>query len=120
MEALVTTKTDDAGPIGRLRAKIRDVNGRIRRLIERKERLMRRMIETCPHALLVESADIRTMSGVDPAPRRCCIDCGEMDRARNGRFRRLPKSAGRSVERVDAEAFTSRLGDTLRRTGINL
>lgn len=112
----------------RNRDRIHDINARLgsrtRRgprqpLIDEKDRLIHEMWAACPHEDVAHVEVIMTAKG--QRRMRFCTSCGlDEDQHPNGRFAVLKRRPGRKFKRFGAEAFTDRLRETIRWTGINL
>lgn len=92
-------------------------------LIEEKDRLMREMWKACPHESVMHGAlQSRPAPGAEPIATvlRVCTSCGFDEPRKNGRFRILTRREGRFISRPGESGFRDTLGETLRRTGINI
>src|SRR5688572_15824245 len=110
---------------------IKDLNRRIGKaapkkrdaLIDEKERLMREMWQACPHESVMHGA-LRSRPGPGAEPietvLRVCTSCGFDEPRKNGRFKVLTRRKDRFISRPGESGFRDTLGETLRRTGINL
>lgn len=92
-------------------------------LIDKKERLMHEMWQACPHESVAHGIFLtRPGPGAEPIATtlRLCTSCGFDEGPKNGRFKVLTRRKGRFISRLSEPGFRDTLGETLRRTGINL
>jgi hypothetical protein len=90
-------------------------------LIDEKDRLMHEMWKACPHESVADGETMtRPGPGAEPIPNRFrfCTSCG-FDEAPS-QLKILVPRQGRTIARLESPAFSAKLGETLRRTGINL
>jgi len=110
---------------------IKDLNKRIGKagpkkrdaLIDEKERLMHEMWKACPHESVMHGVlQTRPGPGAEPIPTtlRVCTSCGFDETPKSGRFNILTRRKDRFISRPGESGFRDTLGETLRRTGINL
>ncbi|HJV32437.1 MAG TPA: hypothetical protein VJ694_00250 [Patescibacteria group bacterium] len=89
-------------------------------LLVEKDRLMEEMWRACPHESVVRCDDVRsTLFGPKPVPTCLCTSCGLYEQSASGRFPALKRKRGRTIVTLARSAFSARLGETLKRTGIN-
>ena len=89
-------------------------------MIDEKDRLMHEMWDACPHESVADGATLtRPGPGAKPIPNpfRFCTSCG-YDEAPS-EIDLLGSRKGRTIKRLESTAFTAKLNETLRRTGIN-
>lgn len=89
-------------------------------LIDEKDRLMHEMWAACRHESVVYNPGMKTRIGPDPLPLRFCTSCGFDEASPTKKFKVLVPRRGRAIVRLEGQEFSIRLGETLRRTGINL
>jgi|GEM_PF-3250793 len=110
---------------------IRNLNKRMKKtgpnksqaMIDEKERLMQEMWQACPHESVMHGTLLsRPGPGAEPIATvlRVCTSCGFDDVRKNGRFKVLTRRKGRFISRPGESGFRDTLGETLRRTGINI
>lgn len=112
----------------RNRNAIQDINRKLKKasgtrekkLIDEKDRLMWEMWKACPHDSVAYNPGYRTSLGPDPLPLRFCTSCGFDEASRTKRFKTLTPRDGRTIAKMDDQAFAAKLGQTLRWTGINI
>lgn len=90
------------------------------RLVDEKDRLMREMWAACPHDAVIYDPAMKTTLGPKPLPTRLCTGCGLDESSRAERFKTLKTRKGRTIERLEGQAFAIKLGQVLRATGINV
>jgi len=88
------------------------------RLIDEKDRLMREMWKACPHESVCHTDAFRTHPKIPSRPLRFCTSCGFDEAGRP--FKILRCRRGRTLDRRPDAEFKVKLGETLRRTGINM
>ena len=99
---------------------IKDLNGKLGALLDKKERLMEEMWAACPHESVVRSDEVlSTLFGPTPVPSCFCTSCGLYEQSREGRFKALKPKRGRTVVTVPRAEFSAKFGETTKRTGIN-
>ena len=107
---------------------IKDLNKRIGKapskkrdaLMDEKERLMEEMWAACPHESVIHDPGREVRPGFTTPPFRICTSCGFDEGSKDGRFSILKPKRGRTIAHPERQEITAKLGETLRRTGINL
>jgi hypothetical protein len=89
-------------------------------LLTEKDRLMEEMWAACPHESVARCDEVRSsLFGPKDVPTRLCTSCGFYEQPADGTFKVLKPKRGRSVMLFTRDAFSVKLGEVLRRTGIN-
>lgn len=84
-------------------------------LLTEKDRLIDEMQAACPHESVVRCPSARISLSPKPVEARLCTSCGLYEL----RAAVLVRRRGRRIVTHDLPTFSTKLGETLRRTGIN-
>ena len=89
-------------------------------LLTEKDRLIDEMQTACPHESVVRCDDVRSsLFGPRGMPTSLCTSCGLYEQPPTGAFTALKGKRGRSILPFARADFLEKLGEVLRRTGIN-
>jgi hypothetical protein len=107
---------------------IRGLNRKMRKLpeaeraplIDEKERLMAEMWASCPHESVIHDPGKEFRPGHKTRPFRFCTSCGFDEGPNGNRYAILKAKRGRTIAKPDRQGIAARLGETLKRTGINI
>ena len=89
-------------------------------LLTEKDRLIDEMQAACPHESVVRCDEVRSsLYGPKDMLTRLCTSCGFYEQPPSGTFTVLKPKRGRSILAATRDGFAQKLGEVLRRTGIN-